>query len=188
VKAVTRMVTLPTRRWRREEIMPEREEGLYRLKTGDTTGWLEGMARVIVGAPQRLPLRYGGSVEQAVAAISRFAVEWTDQILPELDSRPERLDAEVQAIRIGDAYLAAHGAELFSTLGLGLRQDWPHDDLFVLGYSNGNIGYMPDEYDVQRRSYAAITSPKFTGQFPFTPVSGPALIEGIKEALRATEP
>ncbi|MGD0123792.1 MAG: hypothetical protein ABSF46_00435 [Terriglobia bacterium] len=188
VKAVTRMVTLPTRRWRREEIMPEREEGLYRLKTGDTTGWLDGMARVVVGAPERLPLRYGGSVERAVAAISRFAVEWTEQILPELDSRPERLDSEVQAIRIGDAYLAAHGAELFSTLGLGLRQDWPHDDLFVLGYSNGTIGYMPDKYDIERRSYAAITSPKFIGQFPFTPESGPALIGGIKEALRTTEP
>jgi len=47
---------------------------------------------------------------------------------------------------------------------------------------------MPDKYDVQRRSYAAITSPKFTGQFPFTAESGPALIGGIKEVLRATEP
>jgi hypothetical protein len=187
VKAVTRMVSLPTRRWRREEIMPEREEGLYRLKTGDTTGWLDGIARVCVGAPKRLPLRYGGSVERAVAAVARFGVEWTDLILPDLDTRPERLDTEVQAIRIGDAYFAAHGSELFSTLGLSLRHSWPHDDLFMLGYSNEGLGYMPDEYDIEHRMYASTTSPKFTGQFPFTAQSGLALIEGMKEALQATE-
>jgi hypothetical protein len=187
VKAVTRTVSLPTRRWRREEIMPEREEGLYRLRTGDTTGWLDGLARVAVGAPQRLPLRYGGSVERAVAAVSRFAVEWTDQILPELDTRPERIDTEVQAFRIGDAYFAAHASELFSTLGLSLRRSWPHDDLFMLGYSNDGIGYMPDDYDIEHRNYAAISSPKFTGQFPFTADSGPALIEGLRETLQRTE-
>src|SRR5207244_1601047 len=61
--AHTHQVTLPTRRWTREEVMRDREEGLYRLKTGDTTGWLEGVARVCVNLPERLPLRYGGSVE-----------------------------------------------------------------------------------------------------------------------------
>ena len=44
VQAITRKITLPTRRWRREEILRERDEGLYRLNTSDTTGWLEGVA------------------------------------------------------------------------------------------------------------------------------------------------
>jgi len=183
VAASSRTISLPTRRWRREEIMQEREEGLYRLRTGDTTGWLDGVARVCVNEPQRLPLRYEGSVERAVAAVSRFAVEWTEQALADLDTRPESLETEVQAIRIGDAYFAAHGSELFSSLGLSLRRSWPHPDLFILGYSNDGIGYMPDEYDVARRSYAAINSPKFTGQFPFTAESGPALVEGLRQTL-----
>jgi hypothetical protein len=187
VKAVIRTVSLPTRRWRRDEIVPEREEGLYRLQTGDTTGWMNGIVRVCVGQPQRLPLRYGGSVERAVAAVSRFAVEWTEQILPVLDSRPEKLDTEIQAVRIGDAYLVAHGSELFSSLDLSLRRSWPHEDLFILGYSNDSIGYMPDDYDIEHSNYAANTSPKFTGQFPFTRESGPALIEGLKETLQGTE-
>jgi hypothetical protein len=122
-----------------------------------------------------------------VAAVSRFAVEWTDQILPDLDTRPEKIDTEVQALRIGDAYFAVHGSELFSTLGLRLRRAWPHDDLFILGYSNDGIGYMPDEYDIARRSYAAIGCPKFTGQFPFTGDSGLALVEGLRETLQRTE-
>ena len=183
VAALTRTITLPTRRWTREEIMKEREEGLHRLQTGDTTGWLDGVARVCVNEPQRLPLRYQGSVEKTVAAVSRFAVEWTEQALADLDTRPETLSTDVQAMRIGDVYFAAHGSELFSSLGLSLRRSWPHDDLFILGYSNDGIGYMPDEYDVARRSYAAVNSPKFTGQFPFTAASGPALMEGLRQTL-----
>ncbi len=187
VAVVTRTVSLPTRRWTREEIMPEREEGLYRLRTGDTTGWLDGVAGVCVNEPQRLPIRYDGSVERAVAAVSRFVVEWTDRILPDLDTRTETIDTEVQAVRVGDVYFAAHGSELFSTLGLSLRSSWPHDDLFILGYSNDGIGYMPDEHDIAHRSYAAITSPKFTAQFPFTAASGVALVEGLRESLQGTK-
>ena len=183
VHAVRSQVTLPTRRWTREEVMRDREEGLYRLKTGDTTGWLEGVARVCVNLPERLPSRYGGSVEKAVAAVSRFAVEWTDAILPDLETRPETLEAEAQALRIGDVWLVANPSELFTTLGLEVRRHWPSEDLFMLSYSNGSIGYLPDAYEVERRSYAAIQSPKFTGQFPFTKASGPALVDGLVAAL-----
>ena len=126
-------------------------------------------------------------MERAVAAVARFAVEWTDQILLDLDTRPESLETEVQALRVGDLYFAAHAAELFSTLGLNLRRRWGHDDLFVLGYSNGVIGYLPDAHDITRRGYGAYTSPKCTGQFPFTVDSGLALIEGLREALQRTE-
>jgi hypothetical protein len=185
VSAVRRDVVVPTRRWRREEVMREREEGLYRLRTGDMTGWRDGLARVCVNQPEPLPLRYGGSVEKAVAAISRFAVEWTDDALGRLESGAEVLNVETQAIRVGDAWFAAHPAELFTAFGLDLRGRWSHQDLFVLGYSNGSIGYLPDALEIERGGYAAVQSPKFTGQFPFTPRSGPALVEGLVEALKA---
>lgn len=167
--------------------MREREEGLYRLKTGDTTGWLEGVGRVCSGAPARLPERYAGDLARAVAAVSRFAVEWTGHVLSELNNVPEELETEVQAMRVGDVYFAAHGSELSSTLGLRLRRDWLHDDLFVLGYSNDSIGYMPDSHDLAHRSYAACTSPKCTGHFPFTDESGEALIGGLRDALQGTQ-
>ena len=137
--------------------------------------------------PERLPLRYGGSVEKAVAAVSRFAVEWTDEILPVLESRPETLEAEVQAIRIGDISLVANPSELFTTLGLEVRRRWSEGDLFMLSYANGSIGYLPDAHDVERRTYAAIQSPKFTGQFPFTAKSSEAMVDGLIEALNRTK-
>jgi hypothetical protein len=164
-------------------MMREREEGIYRLKSGDTTGWLNGVARVCVNLPERLPLRYGGSVEKAVQAVSRFAVEWTDLILPELETRPETLQAEVQAMRVGDIYLAANPSELFTSLGLTVREQFGNGDLLMLSYSNGSIGYLPDTYDVERKSYAALQSPKFTGQFPFTEQSGAVISEALLEAL-----
>lgn len=181
--AITSKVTLPTRRWTREEIWSDREEGLHRIKTGDLNGWLDGVARVCVNQPERLPLRYGGDVGKAVAAVARFAVEWTDAILPDWETRAETLTTEVQALRVGDVFFCAHEAELFTSLGLEVRRQWPHADLFMLGYSNGSIGYLPDAHDITRGSYAALQSPKFTGQFPFTTESGGAMVKGLLDAL-----
>lgn len=186
LKVVTRKISLPTRRWTRKEVMQDREESLYRLLTDDTSGWLDGLAKTVVTQPEKLPMRYGGSVEKAVAAVARFGKEWTDQALGDLESRPELLDTEVQAIRIGDVYFVAHAAELFTSLGLNLRGRWPYEHLFLLGYSNGRIGYLPDEYEISRCSYASFTSPKFTGQFPFRADSGHVLIGALEEALQNT--
>ena len=183
VASVISKISLPTRRWTRDEIMRDREEGLYRLKTGDTTGWLDGVAKVCVNMPDRLPLRYGGSVEDAVAAVSRFAVAWTDLILSNWENAPEHLGAEVQALRVGDVYFVATPCELFTTLGLAVRAQAPDPNCFMLGYSNGSIGYLPDASDVERKSYAAIQSPKMTGQFPFTTESGAAMVHGMLDAL-----
>lgn len=117
--------------------------------------------------------------------MARFATEWTEEVLPALDIRPETLDAEVQVLRIGDVWLAANPSELFTSLGLAIRQGWREQDLFLLGYSNGSIGYLPDAKEFEQPGYAAIQSPKFTGQFPFTAESGSALVAGTL-ALRAS--
>lgn len=186
LKACSLHVTLPTRRYTREEVMKENEEGHYRLATGDITGWRETIGRVMVNVPERFHERYGGDVKLAVMALARFAVEWTEVILPELDTRPETLETEVQAFRLGDAYIVAQPSELFSSFALDLRRRWGREDLMIVGYANDSIGYMPDAYDISRRSYAATQSPKFTGQFPFIPESGERLVDGMLTALEKT--
>jgi hypothetical protein len=187
LQACSLRVTLPTQRYSREEVMKENEEGHYRLATGDTTGWRETLGRAMVNVPERFPERYGGDVGRAVQALARFAVEWTEAILPELDTRPETLETEVQAFRLGDAYVVAQPSELFSSFALDLRRRWPSEDLIIVGYANAGIGYLPDAYDIARRSYAATQSPRFTGQFPFVPGSGERLVDGMLAALEATE-
>ncbi|HZY87464.1 MAG TPA: hypothetical protein VFE78_21685, partial [Gemmataceae bacterium] len=176
IAAVIRQAVLPTRRWVRAEVLRDREEGEYRLRTGNAAGWLDGLARVIVNQPARLPERYGGDVGLAVRAVARFGVEWSEAILRDLDTRPETLTTEVQAMRAGNAWLVTNGSELFTTLALDLRRRWGRDDLMVVGYANDSIGYVPDAHDVERQSYAASQSPKFKNQFPFTAASGAALV------------
>ena len=165
VKAVCRQAVLPTRHWLRDEVEAVREECERRARTGSTDGWLDGFARVIVNDPPRLPLRYGGSVEEAVAAVARFGLEWADETLADLDTRPETLAAEVQALRVGDAFLVANGSEFFSSLALDLRRRWGRD-LLIATFANDSIGYMPDAHDVERKSYAAYQSPRFKGAKP----------------------
>jgi hypothetical protein len=91
----------------------------------------------------------------------------------------------VQAIRIGHAYLVTNAAELFTAIALDVRRQW-HDDLMIVGYANDSIGYLPDEHDINRRSYAADQSPKFKNQFPFVAEAGPAMVQGMLEALERT--
>jgi hypothetical protein len=186
VTVVHQTISLPTRRWTPEEIAVDRDEGAYRMETGDTSGWAEGIVRNMVVAPSRLPLRYHGSVDQTVAAISRFAVEWTSEMLAKIERHPSSIETEIQAIRLGDIYLVAHPAELFTSHGLEIRRRWSSDDLFFLGYSNDGIGYVPDEHDIAHRSYAAINSPKNRGEFPYTADAGRVLVERLIEALHRT--
>lgn len=183
IAVVSRRIRLPTRPWTADEIAVDREEGLYRARTGDTSGWTDGIAKSMVVSPRRLPLRYGGSTEMAVAAISRFALEWTEEMAAKLDDHSPWVDTEIQAFRIGNQFFAAHPAELFSSFGIDLRNRFGRPELFVMGYCNEGIGYIPDKGDIDRSTYAAITSPKNRGEFPYTAEAGSHLIDALLEAL-----
>ena len=79
--------------------------------------------------------------------------------------RPNRTDPELEIIRRrGLEHEARYLAELRDR-GLGI------------------VSIEPDAYDVERQSYAAIQSPKFTGQFPFTERSGQVMVEQMLAAL-----
>lgn len=184
LRVAVREARLPARRWTREEVAEMYEEGKYRLSTGDTTGWLTGIASKMVGIPERLPERYEGSVERAVEAVSRFAVRWGEVTLPTLDSMPEERLAEFQAIRIGDVWFVTNPTEFFSSLALEIRHRWPHQDLFILGYSNGSLSYLPDAEEVDRRSYASLHVPKAVRAFPFTRDAGQVAVRECLDALR----
>lgn len=183
VAYTTQIAELPTRPWTRSEVMTVREEALHRQKTGDTRDWTKGFARSAVGQPERLPLRYDGSEGKAIAALGRFGIEWSDEVLPTIGQPPKPVPAEVQALRIGETFFVSHPSELFTRFGLDLRERFTSKNLFVLGYSNGSIGYVPDDYEIERGGYAALQSPKFTRQSPFTSKSGDVLVNAMLDAL-----
>lgn len=188
IDAIAVQGRLPVRSWTREEVLGMYEEGRHRLATGDTSGWLEGIASTMVGLPARLPERYSGSVEKAVEAVSRFAVRWAEDVLPKIDQMSETREMEFQAMRIGDVWFAVNPTELFSSLALELRRRWPHDDLFIVGYSNGAASYLPDAYEIDRGSYASLQVPRAVRACPFTRSAGMVAVAEMVATLQALTP
>lgn len=71
---------------------------------------------------------------------------WEERVLPSLrdGTAPTAITGEVQLLRVGDDItLAAFPGELFVEIGLRLRQELPFKHLFVVGYANGIVGYLP---------------------------------------------
>src|SRR5262249_48683804 len=115
---------LPTRRWTRAELDHDRSEAERRLagETVDIHGWRETIGRAMTNRPDDMVQRHGGDEYKAVRSMCRFHIEWTDAMLPEFATRPEVLETEVQAIRIGDLTIAANSSEFFTPFALDIRR------------------------------------------------------------------
>lgn len=179
------VATIPTRRWTREEIAGDQAEARQRLNDRDVSGWRESIGRAMTNRPDDMVARHGGDEWNAVEAMCRFNVEWTELMEQDLDERPETQTTEIQALRIGDFGIVTNSSEFFTTLALDVRARSPLPFLILSCYSNGRIGYMPDAYDVERKTYAAYQSPKYCNQFPFTADSGPTMVDAMVGRLES---
>jgi len=135
--------------------------------------------------PDDMVRRHGGDEAKAVRAMCRFHQEWTDRILRDLETRPETLATEVQALRLGGLCFVSNSSEFFSPFALEVRGRAGVPALMLACYANGRIGYLPDAHDIAARSYAGYQSPKYCNQFPFTPESGPAMCDAMVAAVRS---
>lgn len=185
VGADQRTAVLPTRRWTEEELMIGRREAERRLDTHDSSNWRETIGRSMTNRPDDMIRRHGGDEWKAVAAMCRFHIEWTDKMLLDYQTRSETLETEVQALRFGDVGIVANSSEFFSPFAINIRERSPLPHVMMACYSNGRIGYLPDEHDITARSYAGYQSPKYCNQFPFTPASGPAMCDAMAASLIA---
>lgn len=184
LSAVSETVSLPTRRWARDEIDKDRDEAQHRLQENDVKGWKETIGRVMTNRPDEMIARHGGDEWKAVRAMCRFNLAWTYEMLKDWETRPETLETEVQAIRIGELGLVSNSSEFFSSLALDVRNRAGLDHLMISCYTNGRIGYLPDAHDIAKRTYAAYQSPKYCNQFPFTNESGPAMCDAMVRLVR----
>lgn len=82
---------------------------------------------------------------------------------------------EVRACRLGDTLLAYIPGELFTSLSLRLKREFP--GLLVVCYGNGYRGYIPDEAAYGQGGYETLST-------LFAPGEGERLAEGVGGLLR----
>ncbi len=111
---------------------------------------------------------------------------WEQRVLPSLrdGTAPTSIPGEVQLLRLGDEIaLAAFPGELFVEIGLRVRRELPFKHLFVVGYANGIVGYLPsaescrqDGENLRYECHKEFWFPAF-----FSEGAEPALVEAAKE-------
>ncbi|MBN1935834.1 MAG: neutral/alkaline non-lysosomal ceramidase N-terminal domain-containing protein [Anaerolineae bacterium] len=74
----------------------------------------------------------GLRLERARAALH----SWTDGVLAPVE-------AEIQALRVGDLGIVGAPGEIFNQIGVQVKAASPWADTFFAGYANGYIGYVP---------------------------------------------
>lgn len=65
----------------------------------------------------------------------------------------------MQGIRIGDNYLISFPNEVFTEIGLGVKNASPHPNTYIIGVAGGHMGYIPTKAEYLEQGYAANGSP-----------------------------
>jgi hypothetical protein len=106
---------------------------------------------------------------------------WARDVMTEY-GKPDRLRArtlEVQAIRLGDALLIGTPGETFVEIGLAVKAESPMAKTFVVGYANGNVGYIQTAQAFEVGGYEVDTAHKFYyGVYSFTAEVEKSITEG----------
>ena len=91
--------------------------------------------------------------------------------------RPVTRPLHVWALRINDLALVAVNGEPFAELGLEVRARSPLPHTFLLGYSNGCLGYFPTPEAFSEGGMEVVESYRnYCLPAPFTPQWGPAIV------------
>lgn len=97
---------------------------------------------------------------------------WAEDTIKLIQSEkvPESISLEIQLMAIDDINLIGIPGEVFSPLGWNIKRR-AGGRTIVLGYTNGNIGYLPTQEVFKEGGYEAETAYKFYGNFMIKPES-----------------
>ena len=73
------------------------------------------------------------------------------------------MDAGCKVVRLGPLTIVTLPFEPFCGVGMELKEHFGPDTTLVLGYSNGNFGYLPSEDLYDRAQYEVRGAYKFYG-------------------------
>ncbi len=122
--------------------------------------------RICVGSSKiRLPLKRLPSLREQEDEISRLQgirrvyMECVRDAIEKLGVEgSQELPIELRALSIGDVVLIGIPGEPFAELGQAMKDGWPTNQVMVVGYANGSVGYMPTSSAHQEGGYEAETT------------------------------
>lgn len=99
----------------------------------------QGRAR-LAQAPPGSPAYRAAQVTEVDYPLRVLRLHYGSELLPEVR-------AEVQAIKVGSMAIVALPGEIFSSLGRAIKEasPFPAPGTLVAGWSNDNVGYIPDQ-------------------------------------------
>ncbi len=97
---------------------------------------------------------------------ARAYADWRRETLALLagESAPTTIPVDIQVVRIGPVAFVAVSAEVFSRLAVDLRAA-AGPRVYVVGYANGDIGYLPPAEIYAEGGYEVDNAYKFYGHF-----------------------
>lgn len=118
-----------------------------------------------------------------------FELAWVDDLERAVarNAVPRELQVELTGVRIGELHAVTCPFEIYSQIGLDIRQQLAPRPVIIAGYTNGLIGYVPTDRAKQQGGYGPAASHRF---FPhlLTAVgcgADAALVRAALELLRS---
>jgi neutral ceramidase len=128
----------------------------------------------------------------AEAKVHRAMLAWAESTWVQVqeDAPLPAVDAEVQLLRIGPLAIVGVPGELFPILGREIQAGGSNlsTPVFVTGYANGDVGYVPDPAAYAAGGYEVNDAYKYYG-YPaaLSPEAGAALVAAAKSLLSSLQ-
>ncbi len=113
--------------------------------------------------------------------------DWAATCLAELEgaaAAPHRTEAPIQVVRLGQTGFAFVPGELFTELGMEIKQHSLLQPVHVVGYANGWVGYLPTEDAVAKGGYEP-TAYRYWQSRPLAPEAGRLVTQAALRGLAA---
>ncbi|HIE29534.1 TPA: hypothetical protein EYP66_19870 [Candidatus Poribacteria bacterium] len=99
-------------------------------------------------------------------------LQWAQDMLKlAREPKPYTQEFEIQAMQLGDLAIVALTGEVFVELALEIDARSPYQQTIVLGYTNGCIGYVPNEEAYPYGGYEVSTAYRYYGTLMLKPES-----------------
>jgi hypothetical protein len=103
--------------------------------------------------------------QHAQARVHRAMLAWAEETLDRVQRAQvvTAVDAELQVLCVGDLCLVGVPGELFSSLGMRIKTGIADRQVLIVGYANGDVGYIPDRAAYAGGGYEVTDAYKYYG-------------------------